>query len=182
MPQGPNVRFYIVDPDIEALIRKEIGEFDKDNPKYAYLKDEDSAFEHLRQGKEPLSFQQKVPENYEEMEKMVEEHKKTGAHANRENEDYEEEEAEYEKRVDLDLQSYIDQINSEPMEHAAKAYEDKESEGHDFMEKYGFPDFNFGTELNNKERVRKYQKGKKEATHEHSRWEEAMKDSEFWKN
>ena len=185
---GVKGKRYAVDTQMEALIRKEIGEFDKDNPKYAYLKDEEASFEHYANTKGNPSFNQTVPQNFQEMRELMEKVGKEGRgeeENSRPNENFEEEEEDYEKTVDSETMRYIKEMKTEPMEHATEENVEgyRSSEKQSLMDRYGIDEINYKSEIFNKVKYNKdYKGGRKEATHEHNSWQDAYKDSEFWNN
>lgn len=181
---GMKCKYYSVDPQIENLLRKEVGEINKDNSQYAYLKDEDEEFDHYVKTRGSPSFNIEIPEKIEDIKDIVkkwEEEKKEQIYNEDENEKDEEK---YAEKVDVDIKKMIDEMMMDPAEFTEKQMQEDmaDLDEEQFIEKYGGFIADSQYEDLRKERVSKLSKGKKATTHEFDFWTEAKKDTELWDN
>ncbi|OMJ93852.1 hypothetical protein SteCoe_3041 [Stentor coeruleus] len=173
-----------LDPHIEGLLRKEVGEINKESSQYAYLKDEDEEFDHFVKTRGSPSFNIEIPEKIEDIKDIVkkwDEEKKEKIYNEDENQKDEEE---YNDKVDIDTRKMIDEMMMDKSELVERQmHEDFEKlDEEQFGDKYGGLIDDSQYEETRKERVSKFSKGNKATTHEFDYWAEAKKDTELWDN
>ena len=162
-----------IDPKLEEEVRSKGLEINPE--KYSFVNDESLMLEKLFEGKKKPSFMEKIPETYEQIEKLVQEYKEGKAELPESSEDYTTEEDEFQEQVE--------------MEDMAQEAAEEQEDLHESDQEIGFQPENFLTQdsvYEHEEKAKKYEralKGRprtKDSEKEFRKWAEAMKDSDLW--
>jgi len=172
-----------VDADLEAKIRQEIGDFDKDNPKYQYLKDEDESFEHYTKTVGKTSFDNEVPEGISDLERIV----KKMQEENVQPEDFlkdEQEEEKYQEYASTEIRELIKDMKLDEdfytEERAKEDFEDLKEEG--FLKDFSSANMEEAFSEVRETVLKEAKRGKSSPGNEFEDWQHAGKDTEFWHN
>ena len=179
---GLNSNKQPVDADLEAKIREEIGDFDKNNPNYEYLKDDDESINQYSRIHGNPSFNKEIPSNFSELSKIVSKLKKENAQPD---EFYNEEleEIDYDARLNSDIQEILKDFQASNIYTEDDAKEDfNEFQHEDFMkEKAGENMESAFREMRDNIHSDK-KRAKNNPSQNFEDWDEAGKDPEFWNN
>lgn len=184
LASGIGSNFYSVDADLEAKIRQEVGDFEKDNPKYKYLKDEDEAFEHFTKTVGNPSFNNEIPEGLDDLERIA--NKLTEENAKPENTlDEEMNDEAYNEAIAAEIREEIKKMGldnpelyTEEMERqAVEEFENKE-----MFKEFSSRNMEEAFSETREKIFKEMKRAKNNPTNQFEDWQEASKDSEFWNN
>lgn len=179
---GLNSNKQPVDADLEAKIREEIGDFDKNNPNYEYLKDDDESVKQYSKINGNPSFNKEIPSNFSELSKIVSKIKKENAQPDQfYNEELEE--IDYDARLSSDIQEILKEFQSSNVYTEDDAKEDfNEFQHEDFLKEKAGENMEAAFREMRENINSDTKKAKNNPSQNFEDWDDAGKDPEFWNN
>jgi hypothetical protein len=174
-----------VDADLEAKIRSEIGEFDKNNPKYEFLRDDEESLKYSSLTGGNPSFNTEIPTGLNDLANVVKK-LKDEKHEPAEYFDEEEEQIDFNKKLREDIEESLknfEESNFYTEDDTREEFKQFQQFQHeDFMKDKTGPNME-GAFKEMKEKIYSDMKrAKNNPTRSFEDWKNAEKDTEFWNN